>query len=233
MSGITPPSILTMQYAVDTGFRKYVNLAFPYRVQIESIWFTADDGLSGYGYGGSEGNIFGYDVFDLNRVLRLGAIKQRNAKRASSTGDAPTDLNIAWEDWDAGMDANNKPSIWFGLPDDRSEVADDNPDTPEEVVQLNQYHDTLSTYRSTVRPLPPLNQMGYWFNYGWDEGEYLANRYKTDLSIMNPDEVLSLFCYSDGGDWSGYDDNSGLVTIFVQYTGIGGEATSNPTRIWD
>jgi hypothetical protein len=75
--------------------------------------------------------------------------------------------------------------------------------------------------------------MGYWFNYGWDEGEYLANRYKTDLSIMNPDEVLSLFCYSDGGDWSDYDDNSGLVTIFVQYSGIGGEATSNPTRIWD
>lgn len=232
MSGIIPPSILTMQYAVDTSFKRYVNLSFPYRVKIQNIWFTADDGLSGRGYDDAEGG----SPNELNRVLSLGAVKQRNASIDSSS---VSDLNLCWADgfnWygpSTDLVPNDKPSIWFGLPDARGEVADDNPDTPEQEVQYDGWWDTSNLYRSTARSLPSVERMSYWYNYSWDEAEFNANKYKTDLSVLNSDEVLSLFVYNADGDWSTYVDGSGIATIFVQYTGVGGPNVSSPTRIWD
>lgn len=232
MSGIVPPSILTLQYAVDKSFKKYVNLSFPYRVKIENVWFTADDGLSGRGYDGLEGN----SPESLDRTLRLGGVKQRNA---STSNNAASDINLIWANsfnWygpSTDLTPNDKPSIWFGLPDDRSEVADANPDTPEQEVQLDGWWDTNNVYRSTARPMPSIDRMSYWFNYGWNETEFNTNKYKTDLSVLNSDEILSLFVYDDGGDWNDYVDGSGLVTIFVQYTGVGGSNVSSPARFWD
>lgn len=234
MSGIIPPSILTLQYAVDKGFKKYVNLSFPYRIKIESIWFTADDALSGINDDGPETN-----PWVLNRTLRLGAVKQRNAKRPTSTGDAPSDLNLVWApgfNWyGPGTDLtdNDKPSIWFGLPDDREDVADANPETPEQEVSFDTWWDTDVIYRSTARPLPSKNRMSKWHNYGWNEEEFNALAYTTDLSVMGQDEFLSLFVYPDGGDWDSYLNMSGIVTIFVQYTGVGGTPAERPDRIWD
>ena len=236
MSGIIPPSVMTMQYAVDTGFKKYVNLSFPYRIKIESIWFTADDALSGRGSGGSEGN----NSWDLERMLRLGAVKARNGKRPHDSGDVPTDINLVWggelyvgQDGDITEDA--KPSMWFGDPDHRPNTGGGNGDEPsdEQVQYQANIWDTEITWRSTSRALPSLEDSYPWANPVWDEPTYEANKYKTDLSIMNPDEILSLFVYSSDGDWSDYDDNSGIVTIFVQYTGVGGDVVGNPTHIWE
>ena len=232
MSGIIPPSILTMQYAVDSSFKRYVNLSFPFRVKIEKVWFTADDGLSGRGYAGAEGG----NPYMLDRLLRLGAVKQRNA---STVGNSVTDLNLCWAagfNWygpSTDLVANDKPSIWFGFPDARDEVADDNSDTPEQEVQSDGWWDTDNVYRSTARSLPSVDRMSYWYNEGWDETEFNADKYKTDLSVLNSDEILSLFVYNDDGDWTDYVDGSGIVTIFVQYSGIGGPNVSSPTRIWD
>lgn len=233
MSGITPPSILTMQYAVDSNFKRYVNLSFPFRVKIEQIWFTADDALSGAEYN----NDGGYNPWDLERVLRLGAVRTRNA--ANNNGFV-SDINLTWSafNWygsSTDMGANDKPSVWFGNPDYRDEVEDSDSETPEQVVQYDDWNDTENVYRSTARSLPSVDKMAYWFNYAWgSEAEFNAKKYKTDLSVLNTDEVLSLFLYADGGDWSDYEDNDpGIATIFVQYTGIGGSNDSAPTRIWD
>ena len=232
MTGIIPPSILTMQYAVDTGFKKYVNLSFPFRVQIENIWFTADDALSGAG----PNNDGGANAWDLERTLRLGAVKQRNA---STSNNAPSDVNLVWApdfNWygpSTDLDAVDKPTIWFGNPDTRANEADNDADTPEQEVQLDDWWDTNVVYRSSVRPLPSVDRMSYWFNYGWGEQEFNDNKYKTDLSVMNPDEFMSLFLYTDGGDWNDYTNESGIATIFVQYTGMGGNPVGSPTRIWD
>jgi len=216
-----------MQYAVDIDFKKYVNLAFPYRVKIEHIWFTADDSLSGDNTG---------DNYILERMLRLGAVKHRNA---ANSGQAPSDLNLCWAagfNWygpDNGLVNNDKPSIWFGNPDTRNQVEDENADTPEQEVQLDDWFNTEIVFRSTVRPLPTPEKMSYWYNYAWDEPTFNNQKYKTDLSVMNPDEVLSLFIYQDGGDWTDYVSESGIATIFIAYTGVGGAHESSPTRIWD
>lgn len=235
MSGIIPPSILTLQYEVDTNFKKYVNLSLPFRAKIENIWFTADDGLSGRGYGNDEGN----NPWSLERVLRLGAVKQRNALRHPSTGDSPSDVNMVWADefnWYGPVNSlvpNDKPSIWFGNPDYRDDVEDENSETPEQQVQYDDFWGTTTVYRSTARPMPTLDNMSYWFNWGWDETETNANKYKTDLSILNTDEFLSLFVYSDGGNWDDYVQKSGIATIYVQYSGIANGTPSNPIRSWD
>jgi hypothetical protein len=216
-----------MQYAVDIDFKKYVNLAFPYRIKIEHIWFTADDSLSGDNVG---------DNYSLERVLRLGAVKHRNAATA---GQAASDKNLCWAsgfNWygpSTSLTTEDKPSIWFGNPDMRDGVEDSDPETPEQEVQYDDWWDTEIVFRSTVRPLPTPEKMSYWYNYAWDEPMFNNQKYKTDLSVMNPDEVLSLFVYQDGGNWADYASESGIATIFVAYTGVGGSPASAPTRIWD
>jgi len=215
MSGIIPPSILALNYAVDGEFKKYVNVSFPFRVKIEKIWFTADDGLSGED---DDGN-----PWDTERILRLGAIKTRNAK---NTGGFVSDNNWVWGD----MASNDKPTCWFGNPDFRDdETGAGSGNNPyDQQVQLDDVNDTVAVYRSTTKSLPSVEDMTTWWN--WDTG---PQGYKTDLSVMNEDEFLSLFVYADGGDWSEYTPYTGTATIFVSYTGVGGNTLTAPVRIWD
>jgi hypothetical protein len=234
MSGAVAPQILTLNYVVDTGFSRYVNVSFPYKVKINKIWFTADDTLAG-------------DQVD-ERILALGGTKTRNAKYE---GDAPSDWAPFFGGDDSIFSVNEdlKPFIWFGNPDARPEGA------------VTQYDDSWAgnyvNFRSTIGVPAPASTKNaifgessrdyahvdatdaandannpYWYNWGWN-GDYDAKKYKTDQSILNQDEFLSLFAYDNGGDWSGYDDNSAVVTIFVEYTVASGADDSSPTRIWD
>jgi hypothetical protein len=244
MSGAMAPQIITMTYEVDTNFSKYVNLSFPFRAKINKIWFTADESLSG-----------GFDN-NLDREVRLGGIKSRNAKYAN---DAPSDFSFFFGGSDGryDWDDNLKPYMWLGYPDQRPEG---------EVIQYDDVWGNDVNWRSTVgvpplvsqnaitpvssRPYAYVNPVDaeidaknpYWDNWGWGSTEeWQEKRYKTDQSILNPDEFLSLFIFNDGGDWGDYEDynnsnyNSGLarVTIFVEYTAVSGADDSSPTRIWD
>lgn len=231
MAGTSAPQILTLTYFVGDGFNLYVNVSFPYRAKVTKVWFTTDDDLAG--------------SWEDERVARLGGIKSRNARYA---GDEVSD----WAPFFGGSDAmfsineDLKPVVWLGNPDLRPEGL---------VVQEGPF---TTGYRSTVgvpapsstksalvgkssRPYAYVNPQDaendannpYWYNWGWsDEPEYLAKRYKSDQGILNPDEVLSLFIYADGGDWGSYP-GPGLVTIFVEYADASGADDSAPTRLWD
>lgn len=215
MSGIIPPSILALNYQVDGEFKKYVNVSFPFRVKIDKIWFTADDGLSGEDDNGNP--------WSTGRILRLGAIKTRNAKNA---GGQVSDYNWVWGD----MSASNKPTCWFGNPDVRDDEtgAGNGNDPYDQQVQEDDVHSTVAVYRSTTKSLPSVDGMDPWFNWG-----DVNVSYRTDLSVMNEDEFLSVFVYADGGDWEDYTPYTGTATIFVSYTGVGGNTLTAPTRIWD
>ena len=240
------PQIMTLTYEVDTNFSQYVNLSFPFRVKIGRIWFTADDRLSG-------GFLNGYD-----REARLGAIKTRNAKYTGSDNVSDWAIFFGGSENRWGSDNNLKPYMWLGFPDQRPEG---------QVIQSDDTVNNDVNWRSTVgRPAPVGKDNAifgkssrpyahdtdlvagddaknpYWDNWGWEStGEWEQKRYKTDQSILNPDEFLSLYVFNDGGDWSDYQSNNNdnynyqlaPVTIFVEYTDISGEDDSSPTRIWD
>lgn len=234
MSGAVAPQILTLSHIVDVDFNKYVNLSFPFRAKIGKIWFTADDRLSG-------GDL------TLLREARLGAVKTHNAKYS---GDDASDWALFFGGSDARYtsDETLKPYMWLGDPNDRPEG------------QVIQYDNTLSNdvnWRSTIATPAPASTPNalfasssrpyahvdavfaaadadnpYWDNWGWSTtGEWNQKKYKTDQSILNQDEFLSLFIYSDGGDWTAYDGTA-PVTIFVEYTAAPGPDDSSPTRTW-
>jgi hypothetical protein len=39
------------------------------------------------------------------------------------------------------------------------------------------------------------------------------------MAILNPDEIISLFVYSNDGDWTDYDGEA-TVTVHVAYSGV-------------
>lgn len=215
MSGITPLSVATYTYTVDNLFSRYVNVSFPFRVRIDSVWFTGDSNLLN---GTSETG----QVFDSSfRVLKLAGIKSANPRVVLSDYDPPSDWNqffgVVDDIDDNSADEALKPTMWLGLPDDATaEVLKDS---------TTQYAGTPffgAGFRSSTGSAPALasGNNGFWYNDGWNEPQYNANRYKTDLGVMNPDEILSLFVYNDSGDWTDYD-GTGTATIHVAYTGIG------------
>jgi hypothetical protein len=237
MSGAAAPQIITLTHVVEETFSNFVNLSFPFRVSIGRIWFTADERLSG-----------AY-AENLDREVRLGAVKTRNAKY---TGDSVSDFSFFFGGSDTryGYDEDLKPYMWLGFPDQRP------------AGQVIQYEDVTSNeinWRSTVATPAPASTRNaifadssrpyahvdavfaeadalnpYWDNWGWNSTEeWEQKRYKTDQSILNPDEFLSLFIVEDGGDWSAFEGNTAPVTIFVEYTAVSGPDDSSPTRIWD
>lgn len=224
MSSIIPPSIVTYSYLVNSSFDTFVNVSFPFRVRIEEVWFTGDRKLLG---GSSEtGTVFSSSF----RVLKLAAMKAKSPKQVLSAYDPPSDwapffgYNEPNEqtDWVSGS-AEYKPTMWLGLPDDAT--AGVLKDSTTQYLGVPFFD---AGFRSSSSSAPSLHDAHnpYFGNNGWSSGQFAANKYKTDLSVMNPDEILSLFVYNDSGDWTDYNGD-GVATIHIAYTGIG-EGYSKP-----
>ena len=223
MSGIIPPSIVTYSYQVDRDFTSYVNVSFPFRVKIENIWFTGDRLLI------SEND---YNWEDSARGLKLAGIKAANPRNPDAEWNAPSDWAnfFGVNEGDSGdvwqADEDLKPTMWMGNPDDRPAGT---------TIQFlgtpwwdNGFRSTAATAPAKDSPTNP-----NWYNQNADgPGD---RGYKTDLSIMNPDEILSLFVYDYTGNWDYYADYDkyATVNIHVAYTGIhDAPVGAGPTRIW-
>ena len=224
MSGIIPPSIVTYSYEVDRNFENYVNVSFPFRVQIESIWFTGDRLLISETDSG---------WVNAERGLKLAGIKAANPRNPDASWNAPSDWAnfFGVQPGDSGdvfqADEDLKPTMWMGNPDDRPEGT---------TIQWlgTPWYD--NGFRSSAKTAPAVDSPTNpnWFNDNTDGPN--DRGYKTDLSIMNPDEILSLFVYDYTGNWDYYADGDkyAMVNIHVAYTGISDVPVgAGPTRIWD
>jgi hypothetical protein len=220
MSGIIPPSIVTYDIPLDFGSSRYISVSFPFRVQIQGIWFTTDSNI----LSGTEG---GY--FDSEREVKLAAFKVKNAKTIRTPSDGPSDgTNFFGSDTEKPYimqpDESLKPTLWLGNPDSR-------PDG--QVVQLNGPIGGF-VFRSTRRMAPEINDPVNtgWTNPNWSEEDFNQYSYKTDLSVMNTDEILVLFPYDSSGNWDGYSGDA-LISVSVAYTGVPfPDAQSAPTPLW-
>lgn len=224
MSGIIAPAIVNYDWTVRTNDPSYLNVSFPFRVKIEKIWFTTQQiynstaGLWEMG----DGSV---DIETTERLLRLAAVKSKNSKTQHNSYDNPSDWTFVFEDieWDDDVNEALKPTMWLGNPD--------NADGNIGAFSTQQFWgsgslDLRSTAAAPVDKAHALNNS--WIN--WETN--LANTYLTDVAVMNTDEILQMFVYSDGGDWSGYD-NGAKVTISVAYTGIqDAEASSASAKTW-
>lgn len=218
MSGINAPQIVTYQYMVSNTFDTYVNVSFPFRVRITDVWFTGDRKLLG-------GTPPSGNVFDSSfRELKLSAMKAKSPRVVLSNYDPPSDWAPffgyndpeAQTDWVTGSD-EYKPTIWLGLPDDAT--ADILKDSTTQFLGQPFYD---AGFRSSTAQPPAKDAANspYWGNNGWSSGQFAANKYKTDIGIMNPDEMVSFFVYNSDGDWTDYAGD-GIATISIAYVGIG------------
>lgn len=225
MSGIIPPSIVNYDWTVRESDPSYLNVSFPFRVKIESIWFTtqqlygATDGLwANDGEGGS------VSVNTTDRRLSLAAVKTKNSKTQHSQYDNPTEWMFGFEDVEyyGSVDEDLKPTMWLGNPD-------------EGIGKFGAWatqpyfgNGTLDLRSTAVAPIEKSRVV----NSSWSESEYNANTYLADVAVMNTDEFLQLFVYAHSGDWTGYQ-NDAKVTISVAYTGMHNEeAVSAPAKLW-
>jgi len=226
MSGIIAPSIVNYDWTVRTNDPSYLNVSFPFRVKIQSIWFTTQQiynntaGLWEMGDGA-------VDIETTERLLRLAAIKSKNSKTQNNQYDNPSDWMFGFEDvvYDGNVDAELKPTMWLGNPDDAA----------GRIGTFSPQHFWRNGLLALRSPAATPIDKAHAFNNSWSEEEYNANTYLADVAVMNTDEVLQLFVYSDGGDWSGYD-NDAKVTISVAYTGTFKEdavsASAKPWTAW-
>ena len=220
MSGINAPSIVTYSYEVDRQFDNYVNVSFPFRVKIEKIWFTGDRLLIAE---------VDSNYQNAERGLKLAAIKSANPRNPDAEWNAPSDwanfFGGSSGDWDAA-DEDLKPTMWMGNPDDRPEGT---------TIQWlgTPWYD--NGFRSSAASAPAKDSPNNpnWYNSNADgPGD---RGYKTDLSIMNPDEILSLFVYDYTGDWDFYADYEkfAMVNIHIAYSGVADiEDGAAATRAW-
>lgn len=219
MSGIVPPSIVTYQYMVSNTFDTYVNVSFPFRVRITDVWFTGDRKLLG-STSLSSGSVFE----DSFRVLKLAALKAKSPRTVLSQYDKPSDWTALFgyddpEDqsgWTTGS-PQYKPTIWLGLPDDSTAAV-----LKDSTTQYmgTPFYDAGFRSSTGQPPAKDAAHNPYWGNDNWNSTEFHANKYKTDLGVMNPDEIVSFFVYNDTGDWTDYEGD-GIATINIAYTGIG------------
>lgn len=218
MSGIIAPSIVSYEYLVSSLNNSFINVSFPFKVQIEGIWFTADRRML-------DGSIeVGNILEDAGRTLVLSAQKSKSPRTVLSAVDTPTDwapffgYNDPEDQNDTVFGSNEfKPTIWLGLPEDAP--AGTYKDATTQYINNN--YDNSAAFRSSTGFAPELGDAHnpYWGNSGWSSGQFAANKYKTDMAILNPDEILNMFVWQADGDWTDYD-GEGVVAIHVAYTGV-------------
>ena len=225
MSGITPPSIVNYEWTVRQSDPSFLNVSFPYRVKIESIWFTTQQnyGVTSGLWGTTDGATV--DMETTERKLSLAVMKAKNSKTQHANWNNPTDMVWGFEDvgYNGSVNEDLKPTMWLGNPDDAA-------------GRLGAFStsgwfggNTPSVRSTAVAPIDKARA----FNTSWgNENLYNARTYLADVAIMNTDEFLQIFPYANGGDWTGYADDA-KVTISVAYTGIHDtEAVSASAKPW-
>jgi len=224
MTGIIPPSIVNYDWTVRDSDPSFLNVSFPFRVKIESIWFTtqqnygATSGLWGTTDGGT------VDIETTERKLSLAVTKSKNSKIQHSQYDNPTDMTWGFQDAAVNESINEdlKPTMWLGNPDDAAGRIGSF--SSSSTIGGN----VLSLRSTAVAPIDKARA----FNISWDEVDFNDFTYLADVAVMNTDEFLQMFVYANGGDWTGYADDA-IVTISVAYTGIHDtEAISAPAKPW-
>lgn len=229
MSGIIAPSIVNYEWTVRSFDPSFLNVSFPFRVKIDSIWFTtqqnygATNGLWGTGEGGS------VDIETTERQLSLCVVKTKNTKTQYLPYDSPTEYMPVFESLGFGdsTDETLKPTMWLGNPDDAA-------------GRIGAFSavsgivgNTLSLRSTAVSPV----DKAYAFNSSWSYDETMWNQraYLADVAVMNTDEFLQIFPYASNGDWSGYE-NDAIVTISIAYSGMSGDdvvsASAKPWTAW-
>lgn len=218
MSGIIAPSIVSYDYLVSSLNNSFINVSFPFKVQIEGIWFTADRRML-------DGSIeVGNILEDAGRILALTAQKSKSPRVVLSAVDTPTDW-APFFGYNDPEDQNDtvygsdefKPTIWLGLPEDAPTGMYKDATTQ----YINNMYENSAAFRSSTGFAPALGDAHnpYWGNSGWSSEQFAANKYKTNMGILNPDEILNMFVWQADGDWTDYD-GEGIVTIHVAYTGV-------------
>ena len=226
MSGINAPSIVNYEWTVRSSDPSFLNVSFPFRVKIESIWFTTqqiyDDSAGLWEMG--DGAV---DIETTDRVLSLAAYKSKNSKTQHSNYDNPTDLMAVFQDADynfGNLDETLKPTMWLGNPDDAA----------GRIGAFSTAGPVSSSHQLRSTAVAPIDK-GHAHNTSWSEENWNQSTYLTDIAIMNTDEMLQLFPYAAAGDWSGYEDDA-IVTISVAYTGMWDEeavsASAKPWTAW-
>lgn len=222
MSGIIPPSIVNYDWTVKINDPSYLNISFPFRVKIESIWFTTQKI-----YGPTNGFYEGVnDIQDTVRELKLAAVKTKNTRIQHDAHDNPTEYTYVFSPfiYDTQLDESLKPTMWLGDPDD----ATDN--LGAWATGSAGFGDYSLNQRSTAKTPLATNT---FFNSEWNQNEYNAQRYDADVAVMNTDEFLQLFVYNSGGDWTDYNSDA-KVTISVAYTGMSNQdAISDTAKPFD
>lgn len=223
MSGIVAPSIVNYDWTVRAGDTSYLNVSFPFRVKIESIWFTTQE-IYGTSLWGTEedGEV---EIDGTQRKLCLAALKSKNSKTQHNDIDNPTDWVWGFEDvatYNGTINTDLKPTMWLGNPDDAAGRIG--------AFSSSSNNDNYSLMlRSTA--VAPIDK-GHAFNQSWNGQEFNANTYLADVAVMNTDEFLQMFVYAESGDWTGYENNA-KVTISVAYTGIhNADAISATPKEW-
>jgi hypothetical protein len=216
MSGIIPPSIVNYEWTVKTNDNSFLNVSFPFRVKITSLWFTTQQL-----WNGTDGLDEGNNIDGSQRELKLAAIKAKNSKTQHSVYDPPTDYTWGFSPfvYDDGIDEDLKPTMWLGNPDDAPTDS-----LGAWVTGGFDNYWSLSR-RSTAKSLVETNN---FYNDDWNQNEYNANTYVADVAIMNTDEMLQLFVYNSNGNWGDYE-NDAKVTISIAYTGAWAEDQASAT----
>jgi hypothetical protein len=223
MSAIIPPSIVNYDWTVKVNNPSFLNVSFPFRVKIVSMWFTTQQiytETDGFWQGDGET----LDIETTERVLALAAFKTKNSKTQHSIYDNPTELVYPFENIDYNQSVNEelKPTMWLGNPDAAAgRVGAWSSDG-------GLFGNNLNLRSTAVSPIEKSRVL----NSSWNEEEWNERTYLADAAVMNTDEFLQMFVYNVGGDWSGYE-NDAKVTISIAYTGMSGEdAQSASAKTW-
>ena len=223
MSGVIPPSVVNYDWTVKINDPSYLNVSFPFRVKIVSMWFTTQQIYTNTA-GFWQGNETTLDVETTDRVLALAAFKTKNSKTQHSIYDNPTDLVYPFEDIDYNQSVNEelKPTLWLGNPDAAAGRVG-------AWASGSGFFGNELTLRSTaVAPIEKSRVL----NSSWSEEEWNERTYLADAAVMNTDEFLQMFVYNVDGDWNDYE-NDAKVTISIAYTGMSDEdAQSASAKTW-